>query len=247
MSIVVQLALFRDVVNQGSFAKAAILNNVDNSALSKQIKKLETALGVQLLNRSTRSIALTSAGRDIYAQGEGVLQALQQLYDTAESYQASPKGRLRITAPVYFGQGYLQAVINRFMSHYPDVQVTLFLDDKKSDIIADHFDVAFRLGRLADSSLIARKIADTEFAIVASNDFIDNHGRPTTPEALLSLPAVIYRNADVTLNSYQCANGAKAVLIETTKCGETIGLMTCCRCCKLCKMVWGTRLLICLI
>ncbi|QLE83680.1 MULTISPECIES: LysR family transcriptional regulator [Shewanella] len=200
MSITKQLALFIDVVQQGSFTKAAALHNMDNSALSKKIKLLEAKLGVQLLNRSTRSFALTPAGEEILAQAHILVDTLDQINSIADSYQSQPKGILRITSPVYFGQLYLQPIITQFMQRYPQVKISLILDDKKADIIGDHFDLAFRMGKLADSNLIAKKIADTHFAIVASQGFIEKYGLPQTPDELAQLPAVVYSNSDFSLD-----------------------------------------------
>ena len=200
MSITNQLSLFLDVVQQGSFSKAAALHDMDNSSLSKQIKKLETSLGVQLLNRSTRSFALTPAGEEILGQAHVLIDTLNNIHNIADSYQSTPKGTIKITSPVFLGQEYLQPVISQFMQKYPDVNVTLSLDDKKADIIADHYDLAFRIGKLAESNLIAKKIANTHFAIIASEAFLQRHGRPTTPEELMEFPAVIYSNADTTLD-----------------------------------------------
>ncbi|MCC4833877.1 LysR family transcriptional regulator [Shewanella sp. 10N.7] len=195
-----QLALFLDVVQQGSFTKAATLHDMDNSLLSKQIKKLETELGVQLLNRSTRSFSLTSAGEEILEQTQNLMETLTQIQNIADSYQSEPKGIIRITSGIYFGQEYLQPVVTAFMKRYPDVKVTLNLDDKLTDIITDHFDLAFRVGKLTESNLIAKKIAKTHFAIVASEAFIAEHGMPTTPEELVQLPAVVYSNGNVSLD-----------------------------------------------
>ncbi|MFA0568059.1 LysR family transcriptional regulator [Vibrio kagoshimensis] len=195
-----QLLLFLDVVQQGSFTKAAALHNMDNSSLSKQIKKLEADLGVQLLNRSTRSFSLTSAGEDILAQTHVLQDTLDQIQGIADSYQSEPKGMLRITTPIYFGQQYLQPIVSDFMKRYPDVQITLSLNDKKADIIADQYDIAFRIGKLAESNLIARKIADTHFLLVASKGFVEQHGMPETPQDLIKLPAIIYSNRDIRLD-----------------------------------------------
>lgn len=200
MSITNQLSLFLDVVQQGSFSKAAALHDMDNSSLSKQIKKLESSLGVQLLNRSTRSFSLTPAGEEILQQAQLLIDTLNGIHNIADSYQSTPKGTIRITSPVFLGQEYLQPVISRFMQKYPDVKVTLSLDDKKADIIADHYDLAFRIGKLEESNLIAKKIANTHFAVIASKAFIEKHGTPTTPESLAELPAVVYSNADTTLD-----------------------------------------------
>ncbi|PMK04897.1 LysR family transcriptional regulator [Vibrio sp. 10N.261.55.A7] len=206
MSHTNQLLLFLDVVQQGSFTKAAQLHNMDNSALSKQIKKLEAQLGVQLLNRSTRSFSLTSAGEEILLQCQELRDNLSQVQLIADSYQAVPKGRIRITSPIYFGQEYLQPVIAEFIKTYPDVQVIHSLDDKKNDIIADQYDLAFRLGKLNDSNLIAKKVAPTQFIIVASKAFVSQHGTPTTPQELIELPSIVYSNLDVTIDQLTISN-----------------------------------------
>ncbi|CAH0529548.1 LysR family transcriptional regulator [Vibrio hippocampi] len=209
MSISHQLKLFLDVVQQGSFAKAATLNDMDNSALSKQIKKLESELGIQLLNRSTRSFSLTSAGEEILEQAKLLTQTLDQVQGIAQAYQSELKGSLRIVSGVFFGQHYIQPVINRFIKQHPQVQITLHLDDQRTDIIADHFDVAFRIGKLSASNLVARKIASTHFALVASHRFIQQHGMPESPQELIKLPAVIYRNNSVTLDNFDMATSDK--------------------------------------
>lgn len=206
MSLTTQLLLFADVVHQGSFSKAAALHDMDNSSLSKKIKKLESELGVQLLNRSTRSFSLTSAGEDILKQTIKLNDILNDIQLIADSYQSQPKGILRITSPVYFGQGYLQPIISRFMTQYPDVQIVHSLNDKKADIISEQFDIAFRLGRLNESNLIAKKIADTHFILIASSSFICRHGSPQSPQQLAELPAIVYSNVDLTIDQLQIKN-----------------------------------------
>ena len=217
MSITNQLTLFIDVVQQGSFAKAAAIHDMDNSSLSKQIKKLEATLGVQLLNRSTRSFSLTSAGEEILIQAHILVDTLNDIKSTADSYQAQPKGMLRITSGMFFGQQYIQPVINQFLQQYPHVKITLMLDDKRSDIIGDHFDLAFRMGKLNDSNLMVKKIASTHFALVASDGFIAHYGLPTTPEQLIALPAIIYGNGDVSLDQIKVSEQPHGELMKTFK------------------------------
>ncbi|MCD9549312.1 LysR family transcriptional regulator [Photobacterium carnosum] len=203
MSLTTQLLLFADVVHQGSFSKAAALHNMDNSSLSKKIKKLEIELGVQLLNRSTRSFSLTSAGENILEQTIKLNDILDDIQLIAKSYQSQPKGILRITSPIYFGQNYLQPVISCFINKYPDIQIIHSLDDRKADIISEQFDIAFRLGKLTESNLIAKKIADTHFILIASSAFIHRYGFPQSPQQLTQLPAIVYNNIDVTLDQLQ--------------------------------------------
>ena len=217
VSISNQLMLFIDVVQQRSFAKAAAIHDMDNSSLSKQIKKLETTLGVQLLNRSTRSFSLTSAGEEILSQAHIVLDTLSDIQSIADSYQIEPKGMLRITSGMFFGQQYVQPVVNKFMQKYPNVKITLMLDDKRSDIIGDHFDLAFRIGKLNDSNLMAKKIASTHFALVASKDFIARYGMPQTPEELIALPAIVYGNGDVSLDQIKISEQPHGDLLKTFK------------------------------
>jgi DNA-binding transcriptional LysR family regulator len=212
-----QLALFLDVVQQGSFAKAATLHDMDNSSLSKQIKKLETSLGVQLLNRSTRSFSLTPAGEEILAQTHLLISTLDQIQNIADSYQTTPKGHIRIASSIAFGQMYLQPAISRYMKKFPEVKITLSLDDKRNDIIADHFDLAFRVGKLTESNLIAKKIANTNFALVASKDFVAQYGYPKTPEELIDLPAVVYSNGNVTLDLLKMSESPSSDIFNNYK------------------------------
>ena len=134
------------------------------------------------------------------AQTHQLVDTLEQIQFIADSYQSKPKGNLRITAPIFLGQQYIQTAVSRFMKRYPDVRIILSMDDRKADIIADHFDLAFRVSKLSESNMIAKKLANTNFAIIASKEFIRKHGIPQTPEQLIALPAVVYGNMDVTLD-----------------------------------------------
>lgn len=200
MGMSTRLDLFLDVVQHGSFAKAAGVRNMDRSALSKQIKVLEDDLGVRLLNRSTRALSLTNAGKEIIKQAESVRELLANTQRLAESFHDTPKGLLRISSPTLFGKMYVQRAVNIFMAKYPDTHIKLVLDDKRVDIIGERFDVAIRIGPARDSNLIARKLANTNVAILASESFIEAYGEPKTPEELIKLPAIIYSNGEITFN-----------------------------------------------
>ncbi len=203
MDMATRQGLFLDIIQQGSFAKAADLRNIDRSVISKQIKILEDNLGVRLLNRSTRSLSLTDAGKEILKQAETVRDVLADTQRLAESFHSEPKGLIRITCPVSTGLLYIQKAINIFMNKYPQTYIELMLDDRRSDIIGDKFDIAFRIAEPKDSGLIAKKLAPRSFAILASKEFIEQYGQPQTPEELARLPAVIYANGEFTLNKIE--------------------------------------------
>jgi len=215
MGMSTRLDLFLDVVQHGSFAKAAGVRNIDRSALSKQIKILESDLGVRLLNRSTRALSLTDAGKDILKQAELVRELLANTQRLAESYQSTPKGLLRITSPSLFGKLYIQDAVTQFMAKYPDTHIKLVLEDRRADIIGESFDIAFRVGPPRDSNLIARKLADNNTAILASQSFIDTYGEPKTPEELVKLPAIIYSNREMTFNKLIISDKPKSDQMET--------------------------------
>ncbi|MEZ9717279.1 LysR family transcriptional regulator [Vibrio cyclitrophicus] len=200
MDIATRLDLFVDVVKQGSYTKAADLRHMDRSSLSKQIKVLEDELGIRLLNRSTRSLSLTEAGKEVLKQAESVRQTISDTHRIVESFHNQPKGLLRITSPTLFGKRYVQKAVKIFMKKYPDAHVQLILDNKKRSVIEDRYDIAFRIGQAQDSNLVARKLADNKPVILASQAFIEAYGMPKTPEELVKLPAVFYANDGLVVN-----------------------------------------------
>ncbi|GLS90346.1 LysR family transcriptional regulator [Psychromonas marina] len=196
MDLATKLELFLDIVQQGTFAKVADIRNLDRSVISKQIKALETQLGVRLLNRSTRSISLTDAGHEIAKQAEIVRNALVETQRLANSFHSEPKGLIRISSYTSFGHLYLKKAINDFMIKYPETYVDLILDDKREDLISGKFDIAFRIGPPKDSTMIAKKLALNKLAILASKGFIQQYGEPNSVDELIKLPAIIYSNGE---------------------------------------------------
>jgi len=200
MDIATRLDLFLDVVRQGSYTKAADLRLMDRSALSKQIKLLESELGIRLLNRSTRSLSLTAAGKEVLKQAESVRQTISDTHRIVKSFHGKPKGLLRITSPTLLGKLYVQKAIKIFLKNYPDAEVQLDLNNKLSNVIEDRYDIAFRIGDVRDSNLIARKLANNRVAILASKSFLEQYGTPKTPEELVKLPAVFFSNGGHVVN-----------------------------------------------
>ncbi|MCV6589488.1 MAG: LysR family transcriptional regulator [Marinobacterium sp.] len=191
-----RLMLFVDVVEHGSFAKAADLRNVDRSVVSKQISKLESDLGVRLLNRSTRSLSPTSVGLEMLKQGKTLRELMKQTSVLAENFQDEPRGLLRITSTTSFGRQYVHAAVAAFQRQYPDVEVELRLEDRRVDLIGEGYDLGIRIGIPQDSNLIARPLAKIGLVIVASPEFLEQHGVPKTIEDLARLPAITYSGAN---------------------------------------------------
>ena len=175
----------RRVVELGSFTAAADALGISHTVVSRQISHLEARLGAQLLNRTTRRFALTTAGAEYYAACQQILDALDDADRAVGQHQANPSGTLRINAAMAFGTEELAHWLPRFLERYPALQVDLVCNDRVVDLIEEGFDVALRLARdLPDSTLIARRLASSQVMLVASPDYLRRHGTPRTPHDL---------------------------------------------------------------
>ncbi|MBL4900749.1 MAG: LysR family transcriptional regulator [Colwellia sp.] len=201
-----RLLMLLDVIEYGSFASAAENRNIDRSVISKQISKLEDDLSVRLLNRTTRSISLTAAGAEMIKKARELRELLNETIRLAENYHQEPRGILKITTSIIIAKYYLQPVINDFQKRFPQVEIELVLEDRVIDIVAEGVDLAFRVGELKDSSLIARKIARNRLAILVSPEFINTYGMPETIEELATLPAASYASRTLRFKSIHYIN-----------------------------------------
>lgn len=187
------LRALRRVVELGSFTAAAEAAGTTHSQVSRQIRQLEARLGAQLLNRSTRRISLTEAGRQYYEASRQILDALDEADLAVGQHQARPSGSLRVNAPMAFGTTELATWLPDFIARYPGLRVDLVCNDRMVDLIEDGFDVALRLTReLPDSTLIARKLADSAVLAVASPDYVRRHGAPQAPADLERHNCLVY-------------------------------------------------------
>jgi DNA-binding transcriptional LysR family regulator len=200
--------MFREVAKHQSFTKAADVLDVSSAAVSRQVKSLEQRLGLLLLHRTTRSVALTEAGRDLFdalnrSEGE-VSSCLKQLGRGNEK----PSGKLKINAPIAFGERFLVSPIAEYARLYPDVILDIDFDDKRVHLIEEGYDLVIRIGALEDSGLVAKRLCDFPSRICASKDFIKQHGKPSSPDGLRKLPFVQYTNSPLgnTLN-YRATSG----------------------------------------
>lgn len=189
---------FLQVVQSGGISAAAARMSVSKSVLSLRISHLELALGAKLLHRSQRGVSVTDAGQRFYARMSDVASRLQQAVDeVAGGDDATLSANLRITAPMTFGTSYLGPLLFAFMAKYPQLELTLDLDDRYVDILTGGYDLAVRIGRLADSSLVARALAPSVRILCCSPAYADLHGVPQNVAAIQEHDCVCYGSASV--------------------------------------------------
>ena len=178
------LRAFVKVVELGSFSEAGRQLRLSRSAISKYVGELEHSLGVQLLNRTTRHASPTENGQAYFERALSVLADLDAADHAVAQAQATPRGLLRINAPMSFGTLQLGPAVADFMALYPELQIHLVLSDDQLDPTQGGFDVTLRIADLGSSSLIARKIIGIDRVVCASPDYLAQHGTPKTPAEL---------------------------------------------------------------
>lgn len=195
-SLLPTLPTFVKVVETQSFSKAAKLLGLTKSAVSKHIHALEDGLKVRLLNRTTRSLALTEEGELFYRTAAHLVEELLAAESQIASVHDRPSGVLKVNAPTSFGTMHLAPVITAFAAQYPEVQVEVTLTDRFVHIIEEGVDIAIRVASLTDSSLIARKIARCQMVMAASPAYLAKHGTPMHPDELINHRAIEYSYSD---------------------------------------------------
>ncbi|MGE7137669.1 LysR family transcriptional regulator [Luteibacter sp. NPDC031894] len=176
---------FRCIVESGGFSAAAERLETTHSTVSRQLKQLESSLGVQLLNRNTRRLALTAAGEGYYAACVDILDRVCSAAESMTDEQARVAGRLRVSVPHVIGTLELPDWLPAFQERYPDIRLDLSCSDRFVDLVDEGFDAALRIsGPLADTTLMARSLAVSDIVLVASPAYRDRRGLPMTPEQL---------------------------------------------------------------
>ena len=178
------LAMFAQVVESGGFSAAARALGLTPSAVSKQIGLLEDRLGARLLHRTTRRVALTEVGAAFYERARGVLSALDEAERSVTDLNAMPRGTLRLSLPIHFGQFHIAPILPGFMERYPEISLDIDLSDRYVDLVGESIDVAVRVGGLRDSSMIVRRLAPNRRVVCASPSYLAKHGAPATPSDL---------------------------------------------------------------
>jgi len=192
MDVMSSMAVFRRVVEAKNFSAVARETNMSQSTVSKHIAALEERLGTKLLNRSTRSLKLTEAGKEYYHHCTRILNDFQEAEASIGKGKIKPTGTLRISTSAAFGRICILPYLNEFFETYPDISIDLLFDDNYIDLVKEGIDLAIRIGPLADSSLIARKIGTSQRLVVASPEYLVKHGRPKKPADLARHDCIFY-------------------------------------------------------
>jgi DNA-binding transcriptional LysR family regulator len=187
-------AVFVRVVEQRSFSGAARSMHMAKASVSRTMARLEERLGVPLLQRTTRSLALTEAGESLYARARSILDDVRDAEEEARSLGGSVRGTLRVAAPVSFGASAVAPYLPEFLAAHPGLRVELEVEDRFTDIVAGRFDVALRLANLPDSSFRARRLASSRRVLVASPAYLEKRGVPKKPADLAAHDCVVYRH-----------------------------------------------------
>lgn len=187
-----RVAVFVRVVEAGSFTAAGAGLGVRKSSVSRAVAALEAALGIRLLQRTTRKLSLTDAGRAYYERARDALASLEEAGQALSVLGAEPRGLVRVTAPVDLAPD-LAPVTSAFLRAHPAVRVEMLLTARYVDLVKEGFDLAVRAGVLNDSSLLARKLGDTELALFAAPAYLEKSGRPRRLADLARHECVLYR------------------------------------------------------
>ena len=192
MTIQLDFVEFVTTVQSGSFSKAAVILGVSKSHVSKQVSALEQRLGVQLLVRTTRKLSLTEIGRAYFQRCERILEDVNEAESVVSEIKGEPQGVLNISLPNTFGERYIVPIIASFLIRHSKLRMNVSISTRNVDLMDEGYDLAVRIGTLAESRLVARKLGDMHWIICATPDFLDKYGTPETPEELHKFNSVIF-------------------------------------------------------
>lgn len=208
-----QMHVFVRVVQAGGFSAASRQLKIPKSTLSRRVSELEERLGARLLQRTTRKLGLTDAGRIYFDHAARIISDAQIAEEAVGQMQAAPRGLLRVTTPLSFVM--VAPIVSAYVRKYPDVHVELVCSDRRIDLVEEGFDVAIRSGVLRDSSLVARNLGAIERVVVAAPDYCRENGTPKTPSDLEKHSCIVFGVGDAP-KTWALESGEKKVEIRVT-------------------------------
>jgi DNA-binding transcriptional LysR family regulator len=192
MDRALEMSVFAAVVEAGSFVGAVDALRMSKAAVSRHVDSLEQRLGVRLLQRTTRRLSLTEEGTMFYRRSKEILMALDDAESEITSRTHEPSGLIRVNVPLTFGIMHLASLWAAFMEAHPQVDLDITLNDRVVDLVDEGYDLAVRISTLSDSSLVCRKLAETELLACASPGYLSRHGIPAHPKELTAHRVVAY-------------------------------------------------------
>jgi DNA-binding transcriptional LysR family regulator len=221
---------FTAVAESGNFTQAAKKLLISTAQVSRQVSELEHRLNTKLFYRTTRKVSLTEEGQLFYQQCRSILEGLEVAERSLTNLQSIPQGKIKISAPVTYGERRIIPLINQFLIQYPQVEIQVQLSNQRIDLIEEGYDLAIRLGQLDDSSLIAKRISSRQHFVCASPNYLEQHGRPETI-AELKQHNCLLGSADFWLFGDQSSNNKnstdkKSIRVSgSLRCNSGLGLV----------------------
>ncbi|WP_421779606.1 LysR family transcriptional regulator [Kiloniella litopenaei] len=189
---------FVAVARAGSFAGASATLGITSSAASRRIARLEDSLQVKLLYRTTRALSLTEAGDEFLIHAQSALLSAENAVDAVKSHQSSPEGHLRVHAPMSYGKLHVSPLIPEFLDQFPNLKISLFLDDKIPDLLDANLDVAITGRHISSGSYIARKVGALTSVLCAAPHYLEHHGAVQHPQDLSAHNCLFYHHSENT-------------------------------------------------
>ncbi|EJN24338.1 transcriptional regulator [Pseudomonas sp. GM78] len=209
MDQTLDLSFFYLLANKGSLAATARELGVTPPAVSKRLTALEARLGTRLVNRTTRSMSLTSEGELYFSHAARILTQINELEQLVSSSRATPKGLIRVNASLGFGRRYIGPALAAFFAQYPEVEIQLEISDHPLDLATHGFDLGIRFGTLPDAAFHARKIASNRRLLCASPLYLDKHGTPTKLAELQDHNCIFIRQNESPYGVWSFNNGGR--------------------------------------
>ena len=216
--VISNVGVLAAIVEGGSFTRAAETLGLSRSGVSRALSRLEARVGVRLLDRTTRAVALTDEGRRLYSKVAPLLTGIEDAVTVTSGSSVAVRGRLRVNVDAFFSRLMLAPHISAFLTLYPDLSLDLVARDQLGDLVGEGFDIAVRFGMPPESSLVARKLLETRTITVASPSYVQAHGQPAAPSDLVDHACIQVRNSltGQPIKTWEFRRGGKTVQVKTS-------------------------------